>query len=325
MLESTWENATKRPFFDKQGTKSNFMGFLKQKGLAITPIVAKNPTYQDIYNKLLKGDIKFALTRLSENTNNELVGGLTQSQPVAYDALVVFVAFKYSLLPNDAPAKLLDGKITKEEISELYTQNNLQRLPRDKYKTILYLPDDKETQVIFRQQLLKIIAEVKSKNPTSSIKLDDLDKTIINSKKLPSTSLFQAVRDKTVMTENAQSTIIIGVDRLSRLFGQCSVYPLAIVNDSNQPIQLLKQSNGEDIQANDKNLDLCNDKGTYFKNAEALKSGEYPLTYKLGVVYKQENRQEGKQLEQALQKDEAQYILNQVGLVPVKPISGIYK
>ncbi len=344
LVESVWERVNQQLFYDASSQSTSLMNLLSKRGLKSTYFlevkkdiklkqqqIRKDKDYDRaaIVNKLIGGDINFALMRLPENASKDFgTSGLTQSKAVAYDALVIFVAFKYSLGADDTPAKILDGKITKQEISELYTNKQIQRITSKNYKTILYFPEDKETQTIFKEQISKIIAD--TKNITSRIEVDniksDLNKTINNNNQFLSDNLFQKVRDDSLSDKSNSNTIVIGVDRLSRLFGQCSVYPLAIVDDNNQPIQLLKQLNGEDIQPNDINLDLCSDKGTYFQNVEALSSGKYPLSYQLGVVYNKEtNKQQGEEFAQALRKYEAQYLLSQVGLVPVEPIPNLHK
>ncbi|MBW4507255.1 MAG: hypothetical protein KME64_12180 [Scytonematopsis contorta HA4267-MV1] len=350
LAESAWERVSQQPIFDGSPKATNLMNFLNtERGLKSTYFfetrsetrpktklqtqlgtkedknykqvqIIKNYSRASILAKLNSDKINFALMRLPVNVRGFGVSALAQSDVVAYDALVIFVAFKYSLNTNDTPSKILDGKISKQEIFELYTNNKIKRLAGKKINIRLYFPEDKETQEVFQD---KILALVNTKN-TSDLKdiILQLNKMIINSKQFPSNILFQQVRNDSFDKKN-KNTIIIGVDRLSRLFGQCSVYPLAIVDDNNQSVQLLKQSNGEDIQPNDKNLDLCNDKGTYFPNVEALSSGKYPLGYKLGIVSKKDNQEQAEKFAQALRKYEVQYLLSQVGLVPLESIPNL--
>lgn len=74
----------------------------------------------------------------------------------------------------------------------------------------------------------------------------------------------------------------IGFSSLSKIIGQCSVYPLAIQPLGKSPQQPVKLKNGKNI---DPLSDLCDKKGGYFPNVELLKTGSYPLAYPIAVVY----------------------------------------
>ncbi len=107
-------------------------------------------------------------------------------------------------------------------------------------------------------------------------------------------------------------TIEIGFGFLSKIFGQCSVYPLTVVEGGREAHPLI-QNDGKPIEPT---IDLCNDKGSYSPNAKTFKSEQYPLTETLVIVYPKSNSLAGKSFAALLTTDEAQYLLSEVGLVP---------
>ncbi|MEO8891898.1 MAG: phosphate ABC transporter substrate-binding protein, partial [Coleofasciculaceae cyanobacterium] len=111
----------------------------------------------------------------------------------------------------------------------------------------------------------------------------------------------------------------IGFGPLSKVFGQCSVYPLAIVDDNNSPVSPLIQDNGNPI---DPATDLCDKKGSYRPNIEVFKTRRYPLAYPLAVIYPRDNSRVpiGKKFAEILKTEESQRLLSKTGLVPLQSL-----
>jgi ABC-type phosphate transport system substrate-binding protein len=67
---------------------------------------------------------------------------------------------------------------------------------------------------------------------------------------------------------------------------------------------------------------LCNDKGSYQPNTEALISQRYPLAYPLTIVYPRDNRRPpvGEKFAEMLKTTEAQRLLAEAGLIPLQPL-----
>ena len=117
----------------------------------------------------------------------------------------------------------------------------------------------------------------------------------------------------------------IGFGLLSKIYGQCSVYPLAI--DGVQP---LVHNDGTPITP--ETVDLCNDKGSYRLNTNAFNDNsnlkKYPLIFAIAVIYKdpkstgksEDNKSKGEIFTKMMLTDEGQSILQEIGLVPVKNI-----
>ncbi|NES86656.1 MAG: phosphate ABC transporter substrate-binding protein, partial [Moorea sp. SIO2B7] len=111
----------------------------------------------------------------------------------------------------------------------------------------------------------------------------------------------------------------IGFDAFSKVFGQCSVYPLALEDENQNPISPLIQENGKPVNPQ---TDLCKDKGNYRPNIKAFISERYPLAYPLTVIYPRDNRLEpkGKKFAEILRTKEIQRLLQQTGLIPLQPL-----
>jgi hypothetical protein len=262
----------------------------------------------------------FALMRLSNNLKDELNKRSLKYEILAYDALVIVVPF--SDISQGSAAKALDGKLTISDLGNLYTTE------REGATTKAYFPDDENTIELFKDLVFKKDDNKKKQFQSLLVQSDreseqaQVKSAIGNKEKKNIKPKSRKMYEKIFNTINS-STIGIGFDRLSNVFGQCSVYPLAI-GENNQTIQVIKQSNGE-IQSEDSNLDLCSDKGSYWVDLE-VENGKpkYPLALPLVIVYK-EGSLKGEKFAEIIETDEGQYLLNQVGLVTQKPINELRK
>jgi hypothetical protein len=108
----------------------------------------------------------------------------------------------------------------------------------------------------------------------------------------------------------------IGFAPFSQVFGQCSVYPLALAKDQQLSVQALTLTNGKAI---DPTLDLCDRKGSYAILPELVKSGQYPLSYAIAIVYTRDNSRSpvGEKFAEMLKSTEGQKLLSQFGLMPL--------
>ncbi|NEQ32276.1 MAG: hypothetical protein F6K04_14955 [Leptolyngbya sp. SIO4C5] len=138
----------------------------------------------------------------------------------------------------------------------------------------------------------------------------------------------------------SDGAIGLGFDRFSNMMGQCSVYPLTIGRRTAR-FSLLTQANGQPVSPD---TDLCGDKGSYWANSAAFPTQEiddkvrldddraYPFATELAVVYPQCEIETveaetpcnpGQAFAQMLKTVEGQYLLSEVGLIPVMPIDEI--
>jgi ABC-type phosphate transport system substrate-binding protein len=268
--------------------------------------------------RIRNGEIQFAITNLVNRPTAEL-----QYQEVAYDGIVVFIAFSYSKRDKSLP-RALNGQITFEQIRDLYTGKiknwqqinpNLPNLP-----VRLYMPPDQETVEIFQQRILKdatAIATFQSlqnnEQTNNTFTQNSSQNTDLKINRLDTTKMLQQVlRDFEV--EDVGS---IGFSTVSKVFGQCSAYPLAVIDGDKPAVQSLIQDNGNPVSPN---TDLCDDKGSYRPNIQVFETGSYPLSYPIVVIYQGDNSRPpiGLKFAEMLKTEEVQRLLEKAGLVPLQ-------
>jgi len=251
------------------------------------------------------GKSDFAITSQVNQINP-----LLREKEFAYDSLVVFVAFSYSKRDKSLP-NALQGEITFQQLRDLYTGKikNWREIGGANFPDLpvkLYFPPEQESLRIFEERVLK--------EPSAIAQFRRLQQSqlIANSTLITSRILQKVLQD--FEEDNIGS---IGFGKLSKVFGQCSVYPLALREDNRPAIQPLMQDNGNPI---DPSTDLCNDKGNYRPNFKVFKTGSYPLEYSIVVVYPGDNSRSpiGNKFADMLRTNEVQHLLEKVGLVPLQ-------
>ncbi|MFB8788171.1 MAG: substrate-binding domain-containing protein [Potamolinea sp.] len=271
-------------------------------------------SFQDAINSVRTEQSNFAITSLANNLSADLA-----SKKFAHDALVVFVAFSYSRRENSLPQKL-NGQITFEQLRQLYTGEitNWEQLGGTDLEVKLYIPAEEEAIEIFKQRVLKdeksldsfqrLITQDKQRN--SSLTINQLQTFA---------TLREVIRDFEGRRKGDKPFGSIAFGSMTQVFGQCSVYPLALVDDNNLAVSPLIHNDENPVTPK---TDLCNDKGSYRPNIKAFISQSYPLAYSLAVVYPRDNRREpvGEKFADILRTVEAQRLLSKTGLVPLQPI-----
>ena len=207
-------------------------------------------------------------------------------QIIAYDGIAFFVPFSDAYGDNSIP-KALNGNISKDDLAKLYQGDikDWKNLGLTKSLRVeLYQPEEQHLINSFIQFITTTIEEIQ---PTK----------------------FELMLPKILQGYEENEHGGIGFGLLRKVYGQCSVYPLAI--DGVQP---LIENDGKDITPN---IDLCNDKGSYRLNTEAFKSGRYPLRFAIAVIYK---TTKGEKFAEMMLSDEGQSLLQEIGLVPARDI-----
>ncbi|MEB3356337.1 MAG: hypothetical protein VKK04_06400 [Synechococcales bacterium] len=255
------------------------------------------------------------LIRLPESLPADLT-----SQPIAYDGLTVLVPFRdaYNVAGN-VPERL-DGYISLEELRELYTSEDLNAAELRGIPVQLYFPDESEpinrdTIQLFKEQVLDNDPDLIRRFEVLQQQAGERDRTLIREYGLKA-NLYEKMFFAYENSDDASGRISIGFDRLSRAFGQCSVYPLAIGSDAASSTQPLMQVTDQPIQTD---IDLCGVKGLYYVNL----SEDYPLRYELGLVYRQ-GSEAGEAVGKILSTQEAQYLISEAGLVPTVPMQELW-
>ncbi len=234
---------------------------------------------------------------------------------VAHDGIVVYVAFSYATRDRNLPNQL-NGTITLDQLRQLYTGEivNWRELGGPDLPVKLYIPADEEAVQIFETRVLQdpeAIATFRrlatQRNRASAV-----------STEITRLSTFRTL-NAVIQDFEERNVGAIAFGSLSRIFGQCSVYPLALQTGFNAPVAPLVQANGLPISPT---TDLCNNKGSYRTNIAAIRNGRYPLAYPITLIYPRDNRRApiGEAFADVLRTDEGQLLLQEAGLVPLREI-----
>jgi ABC-type phosphate transport system substrate-binding protein len=286
----------------------------KQPELQLRYQPENSPT--EMLTKIKNRELNFAITSQISDLEDEY-----ESRIFAYDGLVIFIPFSYSQRDDNIPSAL-KGKISFSQVRQLYTGkiSNWNQLGGPDLPVKLYLPPNDEAISLFEKKVLqedRYIQEFRE-----LISRDLSDRLTTNSPQVirPQNSFETLRRMIQDFEKNPKERIGgVGFDSLSKVFGQCSVYPLAIVQDNFRSISpLLQTRNNKQISPQ---TDLCR-KGSYIPNVKAFITQQYPLAYPLGIVYLKDNSQEpiGEKFAEILTTKEAQEMLFKTGLVPIQPL-----
>lgn len=243
------------------------------------------------------GKAAFAIVPLIQPLPEDL-----QAQTIAYDGLALFVAFSYSERDQGLPQHL-NGELSLDQIRQIYQGevNNWEAFGSSRLPIQPYQPTNREAIAVFEQRVLK-----QSKRQA--------DQSVTRS--LSETEMMRAV----LRDFESQQIGSIGFGSISKIVGQCSIYPLALKTDQSavQPIVL---ETGQPISTT---TDLCSKKGNYLPDVDALRTGRYPLSYVIAVVYPRSNDRPpvGEKFAALLLTREGQKLLAQTGLVPLEPNLG---
>jgi ABC-type phosphate transport system substrate-binding protein len=215
---------------------------------------------------------------------------------IAYDGLAVFVAFSYSKRDRGLPESL-EGEASLSEVRQLYLGQiaSWQELEAANLPVRLYAPTDPEAIQIFEQRVLK-----------------DLQMNRLTGNQVAQLPTLEMLR--TILQDfESQEVGSIGFSPLSRIYGQCSIYPLAVKAEGQAAVQPLVLDNGQPIAPT---TDLCDRKGSYHPHREAFQTEQYPLAYSLAVVYPRDNSLPpvGEKFAELLQTSQGQRLLHEIGL-----------
>ena len=291
---------------------------LRKSQLIYKPIdhIANPSAAKDAVIKQVRaGKTDFAITTLVDKQSDDLT-----YKEFAYDGLIVFVNFSYSKRQESLP-NALKGKITFEQLRKLYTGQieNWRELGGPDLPVKLYIPTETEALQIFEQRVLKDQASI----DTFRSLWQNSKKETNSSKNTPASPITQlptfATLTRVIKDFEDDGVGGIAFGTLSKVFGQCSAYPLAIV-DQGEPSQSIVQNNGLPINPT---TDLCNNKGSYYPNLQLFTTGKYPLAYPITVVYARDNRRSavGSKFANILKTRESQELLSKTGLIPLQPLA----
>jgi len=283
---------------------------------------ARQPNYQLVHQAIAATNAReVAISEVQGATSAFTVTSLTNdlpadlmSQTVAYDGLAIIVSFSYAKRDNSLP-KRLNGQIRLTDLQRLYTGQirNWRELGGPDLPVSLYVPDDDAAIFLFEQNVLKTQEQIRlfrqmlpKPTTTGFIRSGEMMRLPIGS------LLQQVIRD---FENELPQKGAIAFAPMSQVFGQCSVYPLAIAGGE-RAVQPLIQANGQPI---DPSTDLCRNKGSYAPDVALFQSRVYPLAYDISVVYRRDNSLPpvGEKFAEMLQTQEGQSLLKQAGFIPI--------
>jgi hypothetical protein len=341
----TWRSVIKQADLLQRGqTLTDVLGRAQEKlSLRYQPA----PTVAAAIGQVQAGQADFAVVPLldslysstssSPNSLNSKLPSDVIAQPIAYDGLAVVVNFSYANRQNSLPMAL-DGQIDLDRLRRLYTDATIQDwqpltqgllpwMARSQLLLKRYLPENPDVLAMFETRVLKVpLDQVVVDNPQDIAEADRRSPT-------PVLPMFrQIIRD--FETEDGRDpqgqlqrrkTGSIAISSISQIRGQCSVYPLAIAQPHQTPVQPLLLREGRAIGLAD---DLCDRKGSFSPDVKAFQTGRYPLAYRIAVVYPADNRRsaQGRKFAELMVTREGQRLLADAGLVPLEePIAPIKK
>lgn len=283
------------------------------------------PTEIEAIARVRSGEADFAiasLATLEESYPSSLYTELGYEE-FAYDGLAVFVAFNYAKRTNSL-TQGLNGQISLEQVRDLYLGKitNWQEIGGPNLPVKLFVPAENEALQIFEERVLKdvgAIAAFRKRLESSVEKIGAEESSFIEL--TPEITILPTFKTLSQVLRDFEENNIgaIGFGTLSKVFGQCSVYPLALAEGNKPAIAPLIQANNEPATPF---IDLCNAKGSYAPNQEAFIKQRYPLAYSLGVAYLRDNRRPpaGKRFAAMLRTVEGQELLQKTGLIPIEPL-----
>lgn len=289
----------------------------------VTLNYAPTQTDEEAVAAVVNEQADFALSTVYGSSSQALkpLPATLRSSPVAHDAIAVFVAFSYEQRSLGLPQGL-NGQITVEQLRQLYTGRitSWRELGGPDLPVQLYVPSEPDAVAVFEQRLLQDPAaiaafrEMTGAAPTPSFFDNPADEVAPPPVRVLRT--FEVLRS--VIRDFEESSVgSIGFGPLSQVFGQCSVYPLALRGDEGGFVQPIVRDQGG--QAIDPSIDLCQDKGSYRRNDGVIRTGQYPLAYPLEVIFPYDNSRPpiGRKVVEMLQAEDSQRQLEQAGLVPI--------
>jgi len=245
--------------------------------------------------------------------------------PVAYDGLAVFVPFGDPYRSRDSVGKL-GQTVNMGELRQLYTGGSY--TPTFRGQAIkLFFPDDPAAIALFKVLVLNSDVQLIDRFDRlhrQAIARDARRYPSPQSGELVGSVIRNNIYEKMLHEFETEGVIGVGFDRLSTMFNQCSVYPLAVSPSQasrrrrrqSSAVQPLRQAGGEPIRPT---TDLCNAKGSYWVEV----SRAYPLAVELGLLFSPGSTQ-GDNLARLLGTAQSQHLLSEVGLVPHMPMPQIW-
>lgn len=286
--------------------------------------IPKNSLLDSLRTDSLDVALMQNLPRLPSNLEKRVVG---------YDGITIFVTHSNAQRQDSIP-KRLRGRISLQKLRQILLDVNA---TLDGAKVQIYWSEDDITASLLRDFLFQKETDKQAFNQRRNKEMRTSPTRFSQQPSRQKNLYERMLRDFEINAQIGDEDIIgIGFNRISQLIGQCSVYPLTLM-EGDRTYDLFVNADGVPI---DQTTDLCGDKGTYWVNDEifptptksyplAYGAEPYPLAYEMAVVYYRpddvapcgrytEGCAKGQLLVDKLLTPEGQYLLSEVGLVPAE-------
>jgi hypothetical protein len=270
---------------------------------------------EQLIQQVTSGEVTFAVGSLPLSPRLDLA-----TETIAYDGLAVLVPFSYDLRDQSLPAAL-QGQISFAQLRRLYLGDIARwsqldrRLPDLPVR--LYAPTDPAAIHLFEQRVLQTPSAIARFRERLGHTAGSFTAPI---QQLSTFPMLRAVLSDFEQAEGNARAGAIAFAPLSQVFGQCTVYPLALVADSStQAVSPLVNDDGTAITPQ---TNLCDSKGSYFPHVQAFRQQRYPLGAPVSVVFRRDNSQPpfGRKFAELLQTEEGQQWLSTAGMVPLRGV-----
>ncbi|MEO0458702.1 MAG: phosphate ABC transporter substrate-binding protein [Cyanobacteria bacterium P01_A01_bin.114] len=293
--DGTWQSVLRQQNLGKRGQSLDAALLKTQPDLNLSSIPAASQA--EAISWVQSGKVDFAVLPLL--SPDGLPTDLS-SQTIAYDGLAVVVPFSYAERARGLP-RALGGELSLADLQTLYlgTVESWREVGGPWLPIDVYLADNPDVAAAFEQ---RVLYPVTLDSPAAE-----------NIEQLPTLEMLRTV----IRDFESRQIGSLGLAPLSQIFGQCSVYPLAVKSSTQRAIQPWRLVTGEAISPT---TDLCDRKGLYHPDVSVFQNGDYPLAYPIAVVYPPDNSRLpiGQKFAELLQTSEGQRLLIEAGLVPLR-------
>lgn len=287
-----------------------------------------NLKIERIIQELQAKNLDFALVQLTSK-QSELWLEDFDFEVVGFDAIAILVAFSDANRDQNIPNRL-NGEITLSQLRKIFVGKSINSSNEIQFEPLVMSVDKKGDNLnISRDKSIAMDSVVEDFKQLAFLPSIEMSNQVDN--------IYEHLLTNFELEDTPSYIIGIGFDRLSNVFSQCSVYPLAI-RSGNVVSSLIVESDGHAITPY---TDLCYDRGSYWANSDSFpvndkqrldRDNAYPLATELAVVYPKcpvdEVQSEkpcnaGQAFAQMLKTVEGQYLLSEMNLVPIRSMEEI--
>ncbi len=268
---------------------NNVIGVVQEQFPKLQLIYGATDSSATAQQQVIDQQAAFAITGLDYKPNDDGIDRCNSPLSdqlyrcdVVYDGILVYVPFIYAKR-NEGLPRALGGRLSFEQLRQLYTGEirNWRELGGPDREVQLNVPIEEEVIRIFEQRVLQ-----------SDFAIQDFRDRIERGEIVQEETFVTMGRIRSEFEEQV-GIGGIGFGLISKLFGDCNVYPLALESDQAesgwfgqaavQPVTTGATLVGGSGSITP-NTDLCRLKGQYQLSQPDFRTGRYPLSYPLSII-----------------------------------------